>query len=187
MLLLIFIFQILLGILICVGLVALIFLITGRYIVHVPFVPVPRVIIPDIIRALDLSPKSILYDLGSGDGRVILSAAKNNPEAYCIGIEKAPLPYFLSLVRQRCSPYRSRIKFRSEDFFKSEIAPATHIFLYLFPKYMDALLLKIIRECRPGTRIVSCDFSFSSISPKEVIELGTGGQAGARKLYIYQL
>jgi hypothetical protein len=180
-------FQIILALLIFLGIIALVFLIIGKYIVHVPFVPVPRSTIPDILHRFDFSEKSVLYDLGSGDGRLILSALKSNNKIRGVGIEKAPLPYFLSQIRRAFSSERSRIRFLSEDFFKSDLSSATHIFLYLFPEFMDKLLPKITNECGEGTHIISCDFPFSSLSPKEVISLYGNGKAKWRKLYVYEL
>lgn len=156
----------------------------------VPFVPVRKKVLKDIISALKLSNESILYDLGCGDGRILFAAAKIYPKISCVGIEKAPFPFLWAKSRQIFSNYLpaqagKKIMIVHGDMFQTDISPATHIFLYLFPELMNSLLPKFEKELRPGTRVVSCDFQFSGKHPDQVLDLkGTKYQLN-RKLYIY--
>jgi precorrin-6B methylase 2 len=150
----------------------------------VPFVPVRKKVLADIISSLNLSNESILYDLGCGDGRILFAAAQVFPGISCIGIEKAPFPFLWAKVRQLFSGNK-KISLIRGDMFKADVSPATHIFLYLFPELMDALLMKFKKELKPGTRVVSCDFQFSDKKPDQILNLKVAGHQLNRKLYIY--
>ena len=79
------------------------------------------------------------------------------------------------------------IKIRWGDVTNVPLKDATHIYMYLFPKIMDKLLPKFQKECAIGTRIISCDFVFSKLSPDEVIELPVVKDPLCKKLYVYVL
>lgn len=151
----------------------------------IPFVPVRKKILNDIILALELSDKSVLYDLGCGDGRILFSAHKLNPKARCVGIEIAPFPFFWAKTRKffNCSKNVSIIY---GDMFKTNISSATNVFLYLFPKIMDSLLPKFEKELSPGARVVSCDFQFSNKKPIKILNLKSNSCQLNRKLFIYE-
>ena len=151
---------------------------------RVPFVPVKSEIVGNIIEALELKENSVLYDLGSGDGRILFAAAEKFPGAKLIGIEKAPLPLLLSKLPIFWHK-RTNISVISEDFFNVPLQEATHIFTYLFPETMDELLPKLERELSSGTRLVTCDFVFSKKFPDKEIDLGRGELKLSKKLYVY--
>ena len=149
---------------------------------QVPFIPVRRGVIGNIIDSLDLDTNSVLYDLGSGDGRILFFANKKYG-IKCVGIESAILPFVISKIR---SLFYSGVKIINKDFFKQDISPATHVFVFLYPKIMDKLLPKFEKELKKGTILVSCDFQFSHKVPFKVIEIPKSGKKLCRKLYIYQ-
>ena len=154
----------------------------------IPFISVPTVILPDIYKALDLKENSIVYDLGSGDARVLFYALKNNPKAKYIGIENAPFPVILSKLTAWFYSRKNKghIEIKNVDFFKENLSNATHIFTYLGPKAMDDLLLKFDDELKEGTRLVSATFSFTSKRPIMEIDLKRSKFKLARKLYVYE-
>ena len=149
---------------------------------QVPFIPVRGRVVKDIVDSLDLKSDSILYDLGSGDGRVLFFANKKYGIT-CVGIESAILPFLISRIKSFFYP---KVAILNKDFFKQDISPATHVFVYLYPKIMDKLLPKFEKELKKGTILVSCDFQFSHKYPLKVIEIPNSGKKLCRKLYIYQ-
>ena len=178
------------------------------FIAKVPFVPVPKMVLPEIIEALKLTDRSILYDLGCGDARVLVEAARaskysklsklsklsedsedskygENSKYRFIGIEKVALPLFLAKFRIWRSGNSSNILLKNKNLFKEDLSQATHIFTYLLPKAMDDLLPKLERELKPGTRLISCDFKFSNKEPTEIIDLKRNKKLGSF-LYIYE-
>jgi SAM-dependent methyltransferase len=151
---------------------------------RVPFIPVRKKVLGDIIRALDISNKGVLYDLGCGNGRVLFALSKVYKDLYCIGIEKAPFPFLLAKIHNLIFPNK-KVSILYGDLFKINVSPATHIFLYLLPPVMNSLLPKLERELKPGTRVVSCDFQFKNKKTSLVLDLKGKSYQLNRKLYVY--
>ena len=148
-----------------------------------PFVRIPKNVLPKIIELLDIKDNSVVYDLGCGDGRVILECYKHNPKARYIGIEKSTMPYFFARIKTRGI---DKIKILRGDFFKKDLSQATHLFLYLLPKTMDELLPKLEKELASGTKLVSFNFSFSKKHLEEIIEFLNPKQKRSGLLYLYR-
>jgi SAM-dependent methyltransferase len=145
-----------------------------------PFVPVPGHAEEKILEHLRLSEGSVLYDLGCGDGRLLLKAVERFPGITAIGIERAWRPYLLARFKTR----NSLIQIRRGDFFQSDLSDATHIFFYLFPGIPDRLLSIMKKQCTPGTRIISCDFPAEAFVPSEIISIESPAPRG-KKLFVY--
>ena len=148
-----------------------------------PFVPVKKRVLKKIIESLKLTPKSTLYDLGCGDGRVLIDAVNTVGGIKAVGVEKNIIVCLWAKWRAR----RTNIKIYCNDFSQISLKEATHIYLYLYPELMDKILVKIKKECAPGTRIVSCSFTFSDLVPCEVIDLPVARDKMCKKLYVYIL
>lgn len=147
-----------------------------------PFVPAPKEIGNDIINALELNSDSVLYDLGCGDGRILLKAAQKHPNIKAVGVDMGFIPYFLAKFKTR--KYKN-IQIKREDIFKTDISSATHIFLYLYPKVINELINNIRKQCKPGTKIVSCDFELENIPPTQIIELNKTASPRGKRLFVY--
>lgn len=150
-----------------------------------PFVPIPSDVLKEINQALELRPNSVLFDLGCGDARVLISAQKIQPRAKFVGIDISWLPLFLAKWRIRLNQV-DNIKLIHDSFFKQELSSATHVFTYLFPEIMDQLLPKLRQELRPSTRLVSCDFKFSALAPQKIINLNRPHKALGQRLFVYE-
>jgi hypothetical protein len=169
---------------IIISLVILMVWLRGLSRTSVPFIPVADHVLDPIIDALRLSPNAVLYDLGSGDARVLTHIANKHPTINAIGIERTILPSMLGRFRRLVSPTRKSITLKNADFFEENLSDATHIFVFLFPKIMPALELKLDRELALGTRVVSCDFQFPNKKPDEEIIL-SGAHAHGKRLLVY--
>ncbi len=154
---------------------------TGR----APFIPISQDVLGDIVTALGLKQGSVMYDLGSGDGRVVFAAALSQPSIKAIGVERSVLPFVLSHIEKKRKG-ATNAHFVRANFFNVPIGDATHIFLYLFPGLMNALLPKFEKELKPGTRVISCDFKFKDKQPIQVIDLHRKKYNLGRKIYIYE-
>ncbi len=165
-------------------LLSILFLLTPLF-SKVPFVPVRKKVLNEIISALKLSNQSVFYDLGCGDGRVLFAANKLNPKARCVGVEIAPFPFFWAKTRKFFN-HSENVSILYGDMLRTNISSATNIFLYLFPRIMDSLLLKLEKELSPGTRVVSCDFQFSDKKPIEILNLKSNPHQLNRKLFVYE-
>jgi hypothetical protein len=151
---------------------------------HAPFVPVPRRRVGPIIEALRLGPGSVLFDLGSGDGRIVVAAAGREPACQAIGVERSLLPLCMAYIRRWKAGVRKNSRFIKQDLYTVSLRDATHVYCYLFHSMMERLEKKFERELAPGTRVVACAIPLPTRTPVEIIELGGGG-LGAR-LYVYE-
>jgi len=154
----------------------------------VPFIGASRKVLKDIEKALDIKDNSVVYDLGSGDGRILFYLSKNNKNAKYIGVENSSFPIFLSKIINffNFKKTGAHIKIVNNDFFKEDLSNATHIFMYLYPSIMDELLSKFGKELKSGTKIVSLSFQFNGKIPNEEIDLHRSKNKLNRRLYVYQ-
>jgi precorrin-6B methylase 2 len=151
---------------------------------HAPFIPIPKGVLPHIVKALDLQPGQRVYDLGCGEGRVLISCLAKQPDIRCVGMERSWLPWLMARFYARHLP-KDSIRLQRCDFLKQDLSGADKIFVYLFPGLMDRLLPKFKTELKPGTRVVSCDFEFKSMQPIEVIDMERPENVLGRKLFVY--
>jgi len=158
----------------------------GMFAVKAPFVPLPAAILATLVNMIKLQPGDVLYDLGSGDGRILLSLAKNHPQTKFVGIEKGPIPFLISKANWLFKGRPANVKFVRGDFFRQDLKPASHIFTYLFPEVMVKLLPKMEQELCPGTQLFSCDFQFTKKEPLEVTNLGRHPHQLGQNIYRYQ-
>jgi len=150
-----------------------------------PYISIPNKVLPKIVDALNIQPNSVLYDCGSGDGRVLRACSQKEPQAKYIGLEMSLYPFMLSRLLNRRYGFNN-IEIKKHNFFKTDFSSATHIFTYLYPFVMDSLLPKFNKELSPGTILVSCDFKFKNKQPIKVIDLQRAEKALGRVIYIYQ-
>ena len=151
---------------------------------NAPFIPISRNMRREIILILKLDSKSICYDLGSGDGRVACSLGNAYPEARIIGVERSYLPYIISRFNQWRMHARN-VTFLRQSFFDRDLSNATHLFLYLYPAVMGDLKTKFERELSPGTKVVSCDFTFPGKESQAVYDFSKTHRS-KYKLYVYE-
>ncbi|MCC6520822.1 hypothetical protein IT403_02465 [Candidatus Nomurabacteria bacterium] len=173
---------IILLIFLCIVLVTMTLSVYGWLITSAPFVPVKNHALKYIIDALELQDTSVLCDLGSGEGKVLLAALESNPHVHVRGYEIGPVPRMLSLFRLR--KYRHRSKIYNRDLFKAELSDVTHIFLYLYPSVLQKLEPIFDSQLHQGVRVVTCDFTFPNKKPISVIDMPHQGKL-AKKLYVY--
>lgn len=129
-----------------------------------PWVPLPRRDVARLLALAQLKPNELLYDLGSGDGRLVVAAAEQFG-VRAIGFELALVPYVLAHLRRLRSPARSRISFRYRSFWGEHLTPATAVVCFLTPYAMRKLEPKLAAELAPGARFVSYTFKLPSRQP----------------------
>jgi len=135
-----------------------------------PFVPMEPEVVEEVMKLTEIKKDDIFYDLGSGDGRLVLAAAlRGAKEAY--GIEIDPLRVFYSrlwLKIMRCQNAR----ILKQDIFKTDLSNATVVTLYLLQPTNDKLVEKFKKELKKGTRIVSIAFFLPGWEPVKVSPIG---------------
>ncbi len=143
----------------------------GMHEADVLYLPTPQPVVDAMLRLAGVSRTDVVYDLGSGDGRIPITAARTHG-ARGIGIELDGR----MLERARCNAreagMESLVEFRQEDLFRTDVRAATVVTLFLFPDMIVRLKPKLLAELRPGTRIVSHRFGFGDWPPQRTIEVG---------------
>lgn len=149
-----------------------------------PFIPVPTDVLPGIVKAMDVQSGEVVYDLGCGEGKVLLACRAAQHDAKYIGIERSWLPYLMAKFKARHAT--NNVELIRSSFFKVDLSKADKVFVYLFPALMNDLLPKLQKELKPGTKVISCDFTFSDKQPKEIIDLKRPPKTLGQKLIIYE-
>jgi SAM-dependent methyltransferase len=129
----------------------------------VPFVPTPQVVVDEMLRFAEVSASDVVYDLGSGDGRIVITAARKFG-AQAVGVELDDELVQQSEENARQAQVAERVKFLQQDFFKADFSQATVITMYLLPGVMKRLRERML-QLRPGTRLVAHDFDFEDWRP----------------------
>jgi precorrin-6B methylase 2 len=147
----------------------------------VPFVPTREEVIDLVLKALDLREGDVLYDLGCGDGRIPVEAAKRYPikKAVCVEIRED----LVERARERAKRegVEDRVEIIRGDFFRVPIKDATAVYMYLLTSVNEQLKPKLERELREGARVVTLDFQIPGWKPVRTI----GGSGWQRTLYVY--
>jgi hypothetical protein len=128
-----------------------------------PFVPTPMSVISEMLTSANISKKDVVFDLGSGDGRMLIEAAKRG--AHARGWEINPfLVFWTRLVALRYG-VRKQVTVHLQTYQKATLTDATVIFLYNMPSFLPALEKKFKKELKPGTKIYSYKFPLATLKP----------------------
>jgi SAM-dependent methyltransferase len=136
----------------------------------VVFVPTPQEVVDEMLSVAGVGAKDVLFDLGSGDGRIPITAAKRwGTRGF--GIDIDPQRVSEANANAKAAGVTDRVKFRQGDLFELDLSEATVITLYLLPTLNEKLMPTLLK-LKPGTRIVSHDFAMGNWKPERVIEKG---------------
>jgi SAM-dependent methyltransferase len=130
----------------------------------VVWVPTPQALVDKMLNMAKVTPKDIVYDLGSGDGRTVITAAKRGARAF--GIEYNPDMVALSQQNAEKAGVAARATFRKADLFETDLSKATVITMFLLPDINLKLRPKIL-GLKPGTRVVSNTFTMGEWEPDQ--------------------
>lgn len=137
----------------------------------VPFVRSPKKVVVQMLDLADVSADDIVYDLGSGDGRIPITAAQQFG-ARGVGIEIRPDLVQTARKRAETAGVSDRVEFRQGDLFEADLSDATVVTLYLLPDVNTKLRPKLFEELEPGTRVVSHGFDMDQWEPDTSIQVG---------------
>ena len=134
------------------------------------FVPTPHDVVERMLQMAKVGPGDVLYDLGSGDGRIPIAAAKKFG-IRAIGIDIDPERIREANANAKKAGVTKLVTFRQQDLFKADFKDATVVTLYLLPELNEKLRPRLWAELKPGTRIVSHQFDMGTWKPERKIEL----------------
>jgi len=144
----------------------------------VHYEPTPQLIVEELLKMAEVNRNDIVYDLGCGDGRFVITAAKKYG-ARGIGIDIDPERIKESIHKARIAGVMDRVKFIEGDLFEMDIREATLVALYLLPELNMQLRPKLLKELKPGTRVISHEFDMYDWQPDKM------GRLGRNKYYFW--
>jgi len=152
-----------------------------------PYVPTPQIVVDEMLKLANVTAKDFVIDLGSGDGRMIITAARNF-KANGLGVDIDAKLVQLSNKQAKADGVDERVKFIEQDMFKTDISKATVVTLYVLPDFMEKLRPKLLAELKPGSRIVAHDYYMSDWYPDRQLSLTVPEKVkanGTDKAYLY--
>lgn len=147
----------------------------------VPYVPTPQAVVDRMLDLAKVGKNDVVYDLGCGDGRIVITAAKDRG-ARGVGIDLNPQRIKEAKANAESAGVSDRVKFVVGDLFTADFSEASVVTLYLLPDVNRALRPQLWKQLKVGTRVVSHDFDMGPEWPPEKIE-----RIGAKTLYYWTI
>jgi protein-L-isoaspartate O-methyltransferase len=149
-----------------------------------PDFPSPQVVIEKMLEAAHLKPGEMLYDLGSGEGRIVIMAARQF-KAKAVGIELSQDLCKAATARVKALGLEDRVKIIHGNLLKVDLSPADVVTIYLLTASNELLKPNLERDLRPGARVVSHDFAIRGWKPSAVEKVEAEGRS--RVIYVYEI
>ena len=146
----------------------------------VVYVPTPQEVVDKMLEMAKVGKGDVLYDLGSGDGRIPVTAAKRFG-IKAVGIDIDPQRIAEAKENARKNKVANLVQFKQEDLFKTRFSDATVVTLYLLPDLNVKLRPRLLAELKPGTRIVSHQFDMGTWKPERKLEMN------GRTIYLWTI
>ena len=147
----------------------------------VPFVATPGEVVDQMLRLGKVGKHDVLYDLGSGDGRIVIAAVKDFGAARGTGIDIDPQRIKEANANAATNKVTDKVRFLNQDLFTTNLSEATVVSLYLLPSLKLKLRPKLMAELKPGTRIVSHAFDMGDWAPEQTVDVE------GRKVYFWTI
>lgn len=161
----------------------LLYLVVLYFRAHVPFIATARRYVPIIFKEVQITQQTVLFDLGSGKGDFLFEAEKYHPKEI-IGVELSPLHVWYARLKAKF--IKSKITFVRKDFFAVDISRATMIYLFLVKPVLDRTWVKIRKECKPGTIVVTLGDKIDGEKELKEIVLNPSNPKSSR-IRVYQV
>lgn len=135
----------------------------------VPYVPTPESVVTEMLKLANVTNNDVVYDLGSGDGRLVIAAVKEFGAKRGVGVEINPGLVRRSNEAAQQAGVGDRVQFVQQDLFKTDFRDASVVTLYLLPDVNVKLRPKLLNDLKPGTRIVSHSFTMGDWKPDKTL------------------
>jgi len=149
-----------------------------------PYIPTPQAVVEKMLEAGHIKPGDVVYDLGAGDGRIVITAAREyGPKAVGIEIQKA----LVEKVRERIRELdlEDKVTIVHDSFLHADLSPATVVTMYLLTSSNDRLRPILEKALKPGTRVVSNQFPVKGWRPIAIAHLKPGTMEYT--IYVYEM
>jgi precorrin-6B methylase 2 len=135
------------------------------------YVPTPPEVVTAMLKVAKVGKGDIVYDLGSGDGRIVIAAVKEFGADKGTGIDINPVRISEANENARKAEVTDRVRFLNQDLFETNLSEATVVTLYLLPSLNVKLMPKLLAELKPGSRIVSHSFDMGDWKPEQTLDV----------------
>ena len=135
-----------------------------------PYVPTPVEVVEQMLRLAGVHKGDVVYDLGCGDGRIVIMAAEKF-DATAVGVDINPELIRDARAKAERAGLSGRVRFVEGDLFETDIRPASVVTLYLLPGMTEKLKPKLLRDLKPGSRIVSFTFGIGDWKPGKAMDV----------------
>lgn len=142
----------------------------------VPYVPTPQNVVDEMLKLANVTKNDVVYDLGCGDGRLVITAVKKFGAKRGFGVDIDPQRIAESNANAKTAGVTDRVSFAVQDLFQTDLKEASVVTLYLLPAVNLKLRPKLLSELRPGTRVVSHSFDMGDWKPEKTLVVQPGGQ-----------
>ena len=159
---------------------------SAEYREEIPFVPTPIEVVDRMLELAEVKKGDVLYDLGSGDGRIVIRAAKKYG-VKAVGIEMDSLLLDKARKDAKAAGVSHLVEFRAEDALKADISRATVVTLYMLPWFNEAMKPSFKKFLKPGTRLVAHDFGIEGWRPAKVVKLPEPEKKFGRYLHYHTI
>lgn len=150
-----------------------------------PFVPTPQEVVDRMLELAQVSQGDLLYDLGSGDGRIVITAARRYG-ARAVGFEIDPALVTHSKRNIKEAGVEALAEIREQDIRTADLSPASVVTMYLYPGANLRLRAAIMHQLKPGSRVVSHNFSMGDWKPDRVDQM-TDSAGLVRTIYLWRI
>lgn len=137
----------------------------------VPFVPTAPEVVDAMLRLAGVGKNDVIYDLGSGDGRIVITAAERYGTRG-VGVDINPLRVREARDNARRAGVQDKVEFRQQDLFDTDVSQASVVALYLLPDVNMRLRPKLLEQLRPGARVVSHNYDMGDWRPDQTEKVG---------------
>jgi SAM-dependent methyltransferase len=137
---------------------------------EVPYVPTHERIVAEMLKVANVKKSDVLYDLGSGDGRIVITAAKRFGTRG-VGVDIDPVRVKEARENAVKAGVTDRVKFLQQDLFETDFREATVVTLYLLPEVNLRLRPKLLSDLKPGTRVVSHNYDMGDWTPLKTLQV----------------
>ena len=149
------------------------------------FVPTPQDVVDKMLELAAVKKTDVVYDLGSGDGRIVISAAKKYA-CRAVGYEIDKELVELSRTKAEAAGVKSLVTFELKDLFTADLRDADVIAVYLLPKQLEKLLPQL-EQLKPGARIVSHYFALPGFPPDETVKVQSPEDSNEHTIYLWTM
>src|SRR6266849_253341 len=152
----------------------------------VPYVPTTEAAVTAMLKLADVKKTDVVYDLGCGDGRIVVAAAKTFG-ARGVGVDINPVRIGEAKENARKAGVEDLVRFEENDLFQADIHEASVVTLFLLSDINMKLRPKLLRDLKPGTRLVSNTFDMGDWKPDKEATVGEDGQEEflSKRLYLW--